>query len=82
MTMGGARARARGWGGAVEEQGEEDGARARARGWGGAVKDSGIVALHGGILGTCPESPDGSQDSGMGRTVGLGPNKYRTHWSS
>ena len=36
-----ARARARGWGGAVEEQGEEDGARARARGWGGAVEEQG-----------------------------------------
>ena len=34
-------ARARGWGGAVEEQGEEDGARARARGWGGAVEEQG-----------------------------------------
>ena len=38
---GGARARARGWGGAVEEQGEEGGARARARGWGGAVEEQG-----------------------------------------
>ena len=36
---GGARARARGWGGAVEEQGEEGGAR--ARGWGGAVEEQG-----------------------------------------
>ena len=34
-------ARARGWGGAVEEQGEEGGARARARGWGGAVEEQG-----------------------------------------
>ena len=30
---------ARGWGGAVEEQGEEGGAR--ARGWGGAVEEQG-----------------------------------------
>ena len=36
---GGARARARGWGGTVEEQGEEGGAR--ARGWDGAVEEQG-----------------------------------------
>ena len=37
-------------------------------------KDSGIVALHGGILGTCPESPDGSQESGLrdGTDSGIG----------